>query len=366
MQETTELVTTPAVLGIGTALPLHHYSQTEIFERFLEPHFGRNRRGRGIFAHAGVDFRHTAIDGTFYDRQRTTAERNDQYLVHALPLGQDAIQRALEQADLTPQDITDFLVVSCTGIDIPGLDLRLAGLLGMRPDLRRTCVLGMGCYGAFPALVRAHDAVAAHPDRVALVLALEICSLHLQFEDTLENIVASALFADGAAAAIISGRTIEDRIADSATSRAACSPMLMDARTYCDYQTFDHMAFHLTDSGFSMRLSAYVPNVLAANVLDVVNGLIAPHSLRLQDIRFWGVHPGSSKILDHVQECLGLGPSALDFSRDVLRNYGNMSSPTILFVLDAIIRSGQPRTGDYAVLMGFGPGLTIECALMQW
>ncbi len=375
MQENERLGGSPEVIGIGTAVPPRRYSQIEIFERFLAPHFGRNRRGRGIFAHAGVDFRHAAIDGSFYHRERTTAERNDQYLVHALPLGHDAIQRALEQANLTPTDITDFLVVSCTGLDIPGLDLRLAGSVGMRPDLRRTCVLGMGCYGAFPALLRAHDAVTAQQDRIALVLALEICSLHLQFDDTLENIVAAALFADGAAAAIIGKRQgADETVPDHATPFPGrewgrwdrSSPMLVDARTYCDYQTFDHMAMHVTDHGFKMELSAYVPNVLAANVLDVVNRLLAPHSLGLSDIRFWGVHPGSSKILDHVQDCLGLAPSALHYSREVLRSYGNMSSPTILFVLDAIIHSRQPRPGDYGVLMGFGPGLTIESALLRW
>ncbi len=354
----------PSILGIGTALPPQRFSQTEIFERFLEPHFGRNRRGRGIFKHAGVDYRYAAVDGSFYDRDPTTAERNDQYLIHALPLGRDAIQRSLEQANLTPQDITDFLVVSCTGLDIPGLDLRLAGLLGMRPELRRTCVLGMGCYGAFPALVRAHDAVTARPDRIALVLALELCSLHLQFDDTLENIVAAALFADGAAAAVVGGRQPEET--SPPLLHGPLAPMLVDAKTYCDYQTFDHMAMHVTDHGFKMQLSAYVPNVLAANVAELVNGLLSPHGLTSSDVRFWGVHPGSGKILDYVQECLGLDPSALDFSRHILRNCGNMSSPTILFVLDQIVRAGNPRPGDYGVLMGFGPGLTLETSLIRW
>jgi alkylresorcinol/alkylpyrone synthase len=187
----------PTVWGIGTALPPFRYSQIEIFERFLEPHFGRNRRARAIFNHAGVAYRYTAVQGSYYDQERTTEERNNCYVSQALPLGEAAIRRCLEQAGLAPEDITDFLVVSCTGLDIPGLDLRLAGQLEMSSDLRRTCVLGMGCYGAFPALVRAADAVTARPDGIALVLALELCSLHLQFDDTLENIVASALFADG-------------------------------------------------------------------------------------------------------------------------------------------------------------------------
>ncbi len=360
-----QTITRPAIWGIGTALPPFCYSQTEIYERFLEPHFGRNRRARAIFKHAGVAYRYTAIEGSYYEQERTTEDRNNCYLSQALPLGAAAIWRCLEQADLHPQDITDFLVVSCTGLDIPGLDLRLAGQLGMRPNLRRTCVLGMGCYGAFPALVRASDAVTARPGGVALVLALELCSLHLQFDDTLENIVASALFADGAAAAVISRRAVPDETSRPPDHRLRY-PSVVDAATYCDYQTFDHMAFHVTDHGFRMKLSAYVPNVLAANVNDVVDRLLAPHGLKSSDIRFWGVHPGSSKILDHVQECFRLDPSALDFSRRVLRNYGNMSSSTVLFVLDEIVRTGNPAPGDYGLLMGFGPGLTIETALVQW
>ncbi len=143
-------------------------------------------------------------------------------------------------------------------------------------------------------------------------------------------------------------------------------PTLLDAATFCDYKTFDHMAFHLTDHGFRMRLSAYVPDVLAANVGDSVARLLSPHRLAVPAVRFWGVHPGSGKILDYIQERLGLAPAQLDYSREVLREYGNMSSATIFFVLDEIIRCGNPRPGDYGVLMAFGPGLTLEMALVQW
>jgi predicted naringenin-chalcone synthase len=263
-------------------------------------------------------------------------------------------------------------VASCTGLDIPGLDLRLAGRLGMRPDLRRTCVLGMGCYAAFPALQRAREAVTAAPGRLALVLALELCSLHLQNDDSIENMVVSALFADGAAAALI-GHPNGFRPAQPPPVAAAPGgfawaggPRLVDAATFCDYQTFDHMAFHVTDHGFQMRLSAYVPDVLAANVAGFVDPLLARQGLRRDQVRFWGVHPGGSKILDYLQRQLGLSDGQMEPSRAVLRGYGNMSSPTILFVLDQIHRLGQPAPGDYGLLLAFGPGLTMESALVQW
>jgi predicted naringenin-chalcone synthase len=228
----------------------------------------------------------------------------------------------------------------------------------MRPALRRTSILGMGCYAAFPGLLRASEAVIARPGSTALVLAVELCSLHFQMDESLENIVSTALFADGAAAALV-------------TSRAPVSyprpvPHIVDALTFCDYTTFDHMAFHLTNFGFQMRLSAYVPELLAAKIENFVDTLLGRNRLSRESVRWWGIHPGSSKILDHVQERLGLSDAQLAPSRTVLRDYGNMSSPTILFVLDVLQREQPPARGDYGVLMAFGPGLTMESLLVQW
>jgi predicted naringenin-chalcone synthase len=231
----------------------------------------------------------------------------------------------------------------------------------MSPALRRTCILGMGCYGAFPALQRAREAVSAGPDRLALVLAVELCSLHLQTDDSLENMVVSALFSDGAAAALIGHQP-----ADGNGHTPVLRPALVDAATYSDYTTFDHMAFHVTDHGFQMRLSAYVPDVLAANIEEFIDPLLERNGLKRDDVRFWGIHPGGSKIIDYLQARLGLTEAHLAHSRGVLRDYGNMSSPTVLFVLDRIQRCGAPQAGDYGVLMAFGPGLTMESALVRW
>jgi len=345
-------------------VPQARYSQGEIFD-YLRPLFERTRHARAIFHRAQVAYRHMVVDKDFYRQERRTEARNEYYLDHALPLGETTIRRCLDAAGLAPDSIDDLFVVSCTGFDIPGLDLHLAGRLGMRPDLRRTCVLGMGCYAAFPALLRAREAVTCWPGRTALVLALELCSLHMQLDDSVENMVVSALFADGAAAALI-GETPGDGRARPESLASLHGPRLLDAATHCDYRTLDHMAFHVTDHGFRMRLSAYVPDVLAANVEDFIDGLLSRNRICRRDVRFWGVHPGGSKILDYLQARLGLTDAQMDFSRAVLRDYGNMSSPTILFVLDDIQRRGAPAPGDYGVLMAFGPGLTMESALVQW
>lgn len=348
----------PTIAALATATPPGRHAQAEILE-YLQPRLGRNRFARPVFQHAGIGYRHFVVEESFYAEPRSTQYRNERYLAEAPPLGAAAIRCCLEQADLTPGAVTDFIVVSCTGLDIPGLDLRLAGQLGMRHDLRRTCILGMGCYAAFPALARAREAVLADPARRVLVLAVELCSLHLQLDGSLENVVSTALFADGAAAALVAGN------GHSANSPPT-GPRLVAHLTHCDYATFDHMAFQLTDQGFRMRLSAYVPDVLAANVEGFVIDLLAGHGLRREAVRFWGIHPGGSRILDYLQERLGLSDAHLAHSRAVLYDYGNMSSPTVLFVLEDIQRRGRPQPGDYGVLLAFGPGLTMEGALVQW
>jgi predicted naringenin-chalcone synthase len=348
------MITFPKILGLGLAVPAHEYTQLEIYERFLQPHLGANRRARAIFGRAGVKRRFTAVEGEYHRIFRGTEERNLRYMQEAVPLGAQAIRRALDDANLNERAMDYLTVVSCTGFDIPGLDLHLAGCLQLRPDLRRTCILGMGCYAAFPGLQRARDAVAADPSKRALVLCVELCSLHFQPSDDTENVVVSALFADGAAAVVVGW---------DAASRG---PQLVDALTQCDYTTLDHMAFHLTDHGFRMELSAYVPELLGAAVEDFVERLLARNGLRRRDIRFWGVHPGGTKILQHIERRLELKPDDLRYSRAVLRNYGNMSSATPLFVLDEIGRCGKPEAGDWGLLMAFGPGLTMESLLVRW
>jgi predicted naringenin-chalcone synthase len=347
----------PAILALATGNPPRRYRQDAILA-YLQPIFTQARHARAIFERSGVACRAMAADEEFYRAERGTRERNERYLAEALPLGEATLRRCLANAGCGPEAVDDFIVVSCTGLDIPGLDLRLAARLNMRPDLRRTCILGMGCYGAFPGLLRAREAVAAQPGRRALVLALELCSLHLQMDSSLENVVVSALFADGAAAALV-GQLLPD-------GSHASRPRFLDAATHCDYTTFDHMAFHLTDHGFQMRLSAYVPDLLAAQIEAFTDALLRRNDLSRGDVRFWGIHPGGGKILDYVQSRLKLSDDHMAFSRAVLHDYGNMSSPTILFVLDEIQRCGQPTSGDYGLLLAFGPGLTMEGALLQW
>lgn len=350
-------MTIPVIYALATGVPERCVTQAEAYEQFAQLGLGRNRLARAIFGYTGVGYRHAIVDSSYYSENHGTQARNELYMQEAVPLGASTIQDCLNNAKLTADAVDDLIVISCTGFNIPGLDLHLAGRLGMRSDLRRTCILGMGCYGAFPGLLRAREAVMAQPERVAMMVAIELCSLHLQFENTTENFISSALFADGAAAVLVGDASQRDN---------PHGPYLVDSLTHCDYSTFEHMSFSLTDHGFRMYLSSYVPDLLAAHVEHFVDTLLERNHLRREDVRFWGIHPGSQKILDHVQERLALRDEQMEHSRSVLFEYGNMSSPTILFVLDRIQRCANPVTGDYGVLLAFGPGLTMESALVRW
>lgn len=344
----------PKILGVGLGVPGHAYTQAEIYERFLQPHLGTNRRARILFQRAGIQRRFTAIPGEYHNVFHGTEQRNLTFMEQALPLGTATVRRALDAANTSAGEIDQFSVISCTGYDLPFLDLQIAGEVGMRHDLRRTCILGMGCYAAFPGFNRARDVVMAHPEQRALMLAVELCSLHFQPTDDTENVVVSALFADGAGAAVIG---YDD---------ANPGPMLVDSYTRCEYNTLEHMAFHLTNHGMQMVLSAYVPEILGANVEGFIDELLGRNGLTRGDVKFWGLHPGGLKIMQHIERRLELKADDLRFSRAVLRQFGNMSSATILFVLDEIIKQGKPQSGDHAVLMAFGPGLTMESCLLRW
>ncbi len=355
-------ITTPTVTGIGTAVPPRRHSQQELLAQYLEilPRH-KARLTKAVFENTMIDYRHTAIDNVadFYREPRSTQTRNDIWIEVSQPIGQAAIEQALERANLKPTDIDDFIVVSCTGLDTPGLDLRLAGTMGMRPNLRRTVIGSMGCYGAFPGLNRALMSVMARPGSRALVLCVEICSIHSQPDDSRETIVSASIFADGAAAFVVSSHPDDQ---DDNVLR----PHVVDNETVCDYQTLDDMSFRVTDDGFRMFMSSYVPNILATNIAKLLEPMLSRNGLTPNGISHWGIHPGGARILQHLQDSLDLDDEAMEPSYAVLRDKGNMSSPTILFVLDHIQTHRTPQPGDYGIIMAFGPGLTMEAALLRW
>lgn len=340
------------IAGLGAALP-PAYEQDALWTAFFHEHFGSHRVAERVFAASGVRRRHSVIDfsGGEDISGWSTAERMRCYGMLAPPLGHRAVAEALDAAGVAPAEIGLLAVASCTGYCTPGIDIRLAASLGLRPDAQRLLIGHMGCHAALPALGAAADFAAAR-GRPAVLLCLELTSLHLQPASAdPQQMVTHALFGDAAAAVVLrpDGTGPGLRIAEVA------------ART--DTDTSGHMTWDVTDLGFRMGLSPEVPEVLGAHVGPLVKDLLSRHGLDVHDVRGWAVHPGGPRILDAVGDGLGLAPTALEPSRAVLAEHGNCSSGTVLLVLRELLRREPPR--GPLVALAFGPGLTLYAALLQ-
>jgi predicted naringenin-chalcone synthase len=344
----------PVIAGLGVALPPTS-RQDELWRGYFARHFAGSVRNLAerIFANSGVVTRQAAVNPLVEDVSDWPTERRmRRYLTEALPLGKEAVGRALTDARLSAADIGLFVVCSCTGYATPGLDVLLARDMGMRPDTQRLFVGHMGCYAALPGLGTASDFVAAR-GRPALVLCAELTSLHIQPStariDT-QQIVAHALFSDAAAAVVLVPGT-------------PSGYAVREVAAVTDTSTVDHMTWDVTDVGFRMGLSPRVPQVLSRHVRDLVESLLARHGLAIADVDGWVVHPGGPRILTVVERELGLPPAALRESRGTLADHGNCSSPTVLLILDRLRRTTErPRQ---VVMLAFGPGLTLYAALLE-
>jgi predicted naringenin-chalcone synthase len=342
----------PVIAGFGVALP-PRVRQDELWDRFFAGHYAGPPRAlaQRIFANAGVRTRQAAVNPILEDVSRwSTDRRMRRYLTEALPLGKEAVDRALSAAGLRADEIGLFVVCSCTGYVTPGLDILLARDLSMATDTQRLFVGHMGCYAALPGLGTASDFVVAR-GRPALLLCAELTSLHAQPPTAdAQQIVAHALFSDAAAAVVV-------------VPGGGHGYAIRDVAAATDTSTADHMTWDVTDLGFRMGLSPRVPQVLAAHVRGLVDGMLDRHGLTRADVDGWAVHPGGPRILNVAQRELGLAPEALRDSRDVLSRYGNCSSPTVLLILDEMNRRPDPPAR--VVTLAFGPGLTLYAALLE-
>jgi len=346
------------ITGMGSAFPAP-VDQRAIWDGAFSQHYNGSRIAQRIFLNSGVETRHGVVDPRVEDVSRwSTGTRMIRYITEAVPLGARAAKAALDDAGLAPAEVGLFAVVSCTGYATPGLDIILARDLGLPADVRRLLIGHMGCYGAIPGMGAAADFVRARR-RPALLLCVELPSLHVQppgpddarGRPDLEQVVAHALFGDAAAAIVL--RPDADDGLEVLDTTAATAPA-----------TEDLMTWYVTDTGFRMGLSSKVPDVLADHVEPATRSLLDPFGLDRDDVRAWAVHPGGPRIVDVVQERLGLEPADTAVTRSVLADRGNCSSATVLLVLDGLRRRGL-AAGDRLVAMAFGPGLTLCMALLR-
>ncbi len=354
---------TARILAIETATPPAVLSQERARDILLSQP-GLSRLGARLVATAfdssGIDSRATVVeslveggDSELLDADgrivpATTGARNDLYARHASPLAVEAGRRALAAAGVEASEVTHVITASCTGFVSPGPDLALVQELGLDAGTARLHVGFMGCSAAFPALRTAEAICRADPASVVLVVCVELCTLHLRATDEPEQIVAMSLFADGAAAAVVAAR------------RAPGPSLAIDGfLTGLLPDSIDEMRWTIGDGGFLMRLSSRVPGIIGRGIREAVAPLLpdGPGS-----VSGWAVHPGGRSIVDHVQDALALPDDAMRHSRGVLADHGNMSSPTVLFVLRRLL--AEQRAGIVCA-MAFGPGLTLEAARLR-
>ncbi len=358
-----------AILGQGTALPEFSIGTDESLI-YAEEHFCKTkeqaRRLKALYRLAGVKTRHTVVLGgepgspnrqPFFpapkdldDLGPSTRERLEKYEADALPLALDASRKALSESAIPAQDITHLITVSCSGFAAPGVDIGLIKGLGLRDTVQRTHVGFMGCHGALNGLRVARGFTESDPNARVLLCAVELCSLHYHYGWDNERVVANALFSDGAAAVV--GAAQEGESTDAWRIGATGSCLIPDSE--------DAMTWRIGDHGFDMSLSARVPQLIGTYLGDWIKSWLAESGLALKDIKSWAVHPGGPRILGSVVSALELDREAVAVSREVLRNHGNMSSPTLLFILKQL-REDQSELP--CVALGFGPGLMAEATL---
>lgn len=357
----------PRITACSTALPADSFGQERVrdifYERVLGPGWEKRPelaesvdRIDHLFASTQVECRQFVVDPMqYYGEPRSTADRMTSYEEHAYPLARTALSAGLASINHGgASSVTDFIVVSCTGYVAPGLDILLARDLGMRPDVRRVVIGHMGCYGALVGLRSALQLLRGQDTGLVALLCVELCSLHCSATLDTQAVTSFALFGDAAACALISS--------DPETT----GPELVDTYSTSDFGAMEQMSWRITDQGFVMGLSPRVPVTLGRTVGSALERLLRPHGLDVSDIDHWLIHPGGPSILQAVQRRLGLREDAVALSWQVLRENGNCSSPTVLMILDRLLRSDRAQPGDWGVMLAFGPGLTIETCLLRF
>jgi predicted naringenin-chalcone synthase len=338
----------PKIGAVATAVPKHRFTQADILALAA---YGDARR-RGFFERSTIEGRFLYLDPDRFRPDETVDELNDRFGRGALELSEDAARRVLTSAGWAAGDVDFIATTTCTGRLTPSVDARLIERLGCRPGVQRVHVGDTGCASALVALQQAWNHVRAAPAHRALVVAVEICSAAYFHDDRLESAVAHAIFADGAGAV--------------ALSAAGAGPTVVEHRTLFRSEHLGAMGFEYPGGRPRIVLSREVPRIGAAMIGEMAGILLASQGLKRSDVRHWILHSAGRTVLDRARLTLELDDSQIAHSRTVLRRYGNMSSATILFVLEETLRAESPAPGDGGVMIALGPGFAAEGALLQW
>ena len=348
------------ITSVGTAFPPYRYSQTEIAEALRDRWQDRLPEPRlltRLHANCGVDHRAFVFPLDHYPTLRGFGQTNNAWIDHAVTLGRQSIEAALAPTGLTPADISAIFFTSVTGIASPTIDARLINLLPFPPSVKRTPIFGLGCVAGAAGIARATDYLRAFPREHVLLLSIELCSLTWQDDDqTIANLISTGLFADGAAAVLLSGDETPN----------PTGPRVLATRSTFYRHTEHVMGWDIGDLGFKIVLSPDVPKVVLENLRADVDTFLAENALTQPDIASWIFHSGGPKVLEAVETALSLEKDALAPSWKSLRDHGNLSAASVLTVLEQYLTQHPGASGSYSILAAMGPGFCLELVLLRW
>lgn len=353
----------PRIITADARFPERYFSQGDVAAEFLRVAGGRgeitSERVSRLFTNVGVSGRHMVLPLEAYPRLGGFAERSGLWLTHALELGTEAVRGALARAGLAAGDIGLFTSVTVTGLAVPPLDSRIMGRLGFSPGCRRLPLFGLGCVGGAAGLARVSEYLRARPGDAAVLLCVELCSLTFQLADTsVANIVAAALFGDGAACVVMVGD-------EHPLARTATGPRVGATQSVLFPGTERLMGWDIIDSGFRIVLSGSVPDLARGPFAAAARAFLGERQLTPADVATWVAHPGGPAVIEAVSQSLSLAPDALDRSRQSLARLGNLSSVSVLLVLGDLLRASPPPDGP-SVLFAMGPGFSAELVELLW
>ena len=371
------------IVAVHSAFPAYRYPQADLtqavaslagMDAVTDDGAGQSDRRKQrallerLYGNAGVDTRHTVLPLEDYGALGPAV--NDRYIEEATALGERALRGALAESGLDAGDLDLLIVTSVTGVAVPSLDALLMPRLGLRPDVKRLPVFGLGCVAGAAGLARLHDYLLGWPGHAAALLAVELCSLSLPLSSvTTADLVASALFGDGAVALVATGRRVRagsDRRRRAQPPRVPALPRVIATRSEVYPDSGGALGWRLGPDGFRIVLTAELAEVVARRLGESVTGFLAEHGLTIDDIGTWICHPGGPKVLDAAQRALKLPADALASSRRSLALAGNMSSASVLHILELTVADNAPAAGTFGMMIGLGPGVSAELLLLQW
>ena len=353
------------VSALGTAVPEHRAAQRDVkaaVRRLFASGGAGIERLLAVFDNSGIAERRFCMPLSWYNDAHPPEEKHRLFVEHAAALAEEAARRCLAQRGLAPEAVDHLMLVTSTGIAAPSIDAHLFNRLGCRPDVARSPLWGLGCAGGAAGLARAAEYATAFPERRCLLVAVELCSLtFLRGDASNSNIVATSLFADGAAAALVEGAE-----AAGVLPNAGARPAVVAARSRTWRDSLDVMGWNMRNDGMQVVFSKHIPSLVLREMPGVVAEFLASCAASAGDVAHYALHPGGRKVLEAYESALGLHPAQLSAAREVLAQFGNMSSCTVLFVLERLLRSPHPPLRGERILAGaLGPGFSAELLLLD-